>query len=229
MPPASRSYPSRTQRLQTISPDSIGGASGSKAIWIGLFLVAYAIFSIGLKNELRKEKSPLEQLPLGQTMPDFTLLDTRGNEYTLSKLAPQNKVILINFWASWCQPCRLEMPEFAAMDKADAKKGLLILAIDEDHDREQFVDYLRHKPASFPILLDPEGRLAERLGIRAYPTTVLVSADGRIKAVYEGLDQFMRFRVEALLNAKSSAAGSRVPAATPVVPPGTLRKTGDQR
>jgi thiol-disulfide isomerase/thioredoxin len=190
--------------LKTTSPHPNAGISPLKVALITFLFAAYATFSVLLKNELRKEKSPLEQLPLGRTMPDFTLLDTNGKEYTLSKIAPKNKVILIDFWATWCVPCRMEMPELEGLNKADAKKGLLILAIDEDREPGKLDAYLKQKPVGFPVLLDPDGKLAESLGIRAFPTTILVSARDTITAVFEGLDQYLRFRVEGPLNAKIS-------------------------
>ncbi|HEY1792034.1 MAG TPA: TlpA disulfide reductase family protein [Opitutaceae bacterium] len=167
-----------------------------------LAFCAFAVFSILLKNDLRREKSPLDSLPLGHPMPDFSLAGADGGEYTLSRIVPAKKLVMINFWASWCQPCRMEMPEFESLYHADSQKGLIILAVNEDQDPAKFAAYIKERPITFPVLLDRGGKLAEKLGIRAFPTTILVPADGRVTAVVEGLDQYMKFRVDAALNAK---------------------------
>jgi thiol-disulfide isomerase/thioredoxin len=174
--------------------------SRGKAVLIATFLGLFAVFSVLLKNELRKEKSPLALLPLGHPMPDFTLQDTRGSDYSIGKIAPQKKLVLINFWATWCTPCRLEMPNLEKLYEKNSGEGLLILAVNEDRDPGKLSAYLKEKPVGFPVLVDHDGALAERLGIRAFPTTILVPADGKIMAVVEGLDQYMAFRVEAELH-----------------------------
>jgi peroxiredoxin len=168
---------------------------------MALFFGTFALFSILLKNELRKETSPLAELPLGRPMPDFTLRDTQGGEFTLSRIVSHKKLVLINFWATWCPPCRLEMPDFEKMYEKSSRRGLLIIAVNEDTEPEKLEAYLQQKPVSFPILIDRDGVLAKKFGIRAFPTTILVAADDKIMAVIEGLDQYMKYRVDGVLQA----------------------------
>src|SRR5688572_28013806 len=153
-----------------------------------IFLVcAFAAFSVKVKRDLRQEKSPLETIKIGQAMPDFTLLNPDGTEFTLTKSLDENKIVMINFWASWCAPCRVEMPGFEKLYKARSKDGFLILAVNEDEERAKMDEYLAEKPVSFPVLLDKEGELMKTFGVRALPTTILVGSDGKVSAVYEGV------------------------------------------
>ena len=171
----------------------------AKPFLIVLGFGVFAVLSILLKNELRKDTSPLEQFPLGKPMPEFALQDLQGKEFALSKVEPQEKVILINFWASWCAPCRLEMPGFEKMYKKDGPKGFLILGIDEDTEPDKLAAYLKEHPVSFPILTDPSGALAKKFKIESLPTSILVSSQGKILSVVEGMDPYMDYRVQGIL------------------------------
>ncbi len=201
-----------------------------RPVLIGLFFAAFATFSLLLKTELRKEKSPLEGLPLGKAMPDFTLTDTHGSEVTLkSRIEAKPKMVVIHFWASWCAPCRLEMPELEALYQADRQRGLVILAVDEDREPEKLEAYLREKPVSFPVLIDRDGKLAESLGIRVFPTSILVPANGRILSVVEGLDQYMRFRVEGSLAPLAVGGKGEAGAASRAAPVSAAPKEGEKK
>jgi peroxiredoxin len=171
-----------------------------KKIVLAILLFAgFAVFSITLKNRLMAVKSPLEKLPLGELMPDFTLMDTAGKEYTLSQIVGEQKLVMINFWATWCGPCRVEMPAFEKLYTEKHSEGFVLLAINEDREPEKLAAYLKTKPVSFPVLLDPKNELAERLGIESYPTTILVGPDRRILEVHEGLFQYLDYSIKAAL------------------------------
>jgi thiol-disulfide isomerase/thioredoxin len=160
----------------------------------------FAVFSVTVKNQLRQEKSPLATLPIGTQMPAFTLPDRAGNPVTFGEGQPTAKLTMINFWATWCGPCRMEMPGFEKLYAAKQKEGFLILAINEDEKASDLEAYLKAKPVSFPVLVDRDGALAERFGVRAYPTTILVDDKGRIVKVTEGLEPYLEFVVEGHLS-----------------------------
>ena len=162
----------------------------------------FAVFSVTVKNQLRKQTSPLEALPLGQPMPAFTLPDRTGNLITFGKDPPVAKLTVINFWATWCGPCRMEMPVFEKLYAAKKQDGFLILAINEDKEPGALDTYLKAKPISFPVLVDTGGSLAEKLGIRAFPTTVLVGGDGKVMQVIEGLDRYLEYVIYDHLTGK---------------------------
>jgi cytochrome c biogenesis protein CcmG, thiol:disulfide interchange protein DsbE len=180
-----------------------------------VFCLLFLGYSAWLKHALLQDKSPLENLPIGGVMPDFTLNDTHGQAVKLSTLLRQNKTVLIDFWASWCGPCRIEMPMLEKLAKDDQSRGLVILAVNEDTEPDKRDAYLAAKPLTFPILLDNGRAFAEKTGIKAYPTTIVVRSDGTILSVGEGLDQFLQFKVEAALRAKPTAKGKKAPETVP--------------
>ena len=165
-----------------------------------LFLCLFAGFSIALKTELRREKSPVAALKIGEPMPDFELPDPTGKTVKLSEVSRDKKIVVVNFWATWCGPCRVEMPSFEKLYREQKNNGFIILAIAEDKDRAKLDQYLKDKPVSFPVLIDQDNALAERFKIESFPTTVLVGEGGKIREVHEGVQPYLEFAVRAALN-----------------------------
>jgi peroxiredoxin len=167
-----------------------------------LLVCAFAVFSVRVKNQLNSKTSPLTEVKLHQPMPDFSLPDANGQMVKLSDVSRNNQVVMINFWASWCVPCRMEMPDFEKMYAGKKARGFTILAIDEDKEREKADAYLKSKPVTFPILIDGDGAIAKRFGIEALPTTILVGRDGKVLRVIEGVEPYIEFVVENELREK---------------------------
>lgn len=117
----------------------------------------------------------------GFVAPDFTLDTLGGDPVTLSDL--RGRVVVINLWASWCPPCRAEMPALQAAHEADKDRGLVILAVDMTYqdsvdDAAAFVEELG---LTFPVLLDRDGTVARQYLLRALPSTYFVGPDGIIR------------------------------------------------
>jgi len=125
---------------------------------------------------------------VGSAAPDFTLFSLAGPPVSLHE--QQGKVVLINFWATWCAPCREEMPALQAAYENLADRGLVVLGVnwtqvDNLADVETFVTELG---LTFPILLDSDGTVSEDLyQVLGLPTSVLVGRDGTIRAVRIGI------------------------------------------
>jgi len=127
---------------------------------------------------------------VGAPAPDFTLNDLEGNAVTLSDL--QGQVVILNFWATWCGPCRLEMPLLQAAYVAHKEQGLVILAIDLDDPVADVQDYTDSLGLTFPVLLDPGVTIADLYRVRGWPTSYFVNRDGfidnqRVGALSEGM------------------------------------------
>jgi peroxiredoxin len=125
----------------------------------------------------------------GEPLPDFTLSDMGGQPHTLSSY--RGKVVMVNFWATYCGPCLKEIPSMARLKEKLAGKPFEILAInmaEEKSDVEAFMQ--RHKiKINFPLLLDTEGEVIEQWMVSAVPTTFILDSEGQIRyALFGGLE-----------------------------------------
>lgn len=122
----------------------------------------------------------------GFLAPDFTLDLAGGGQVTLSEL--RGKVILINLWATWCPPCRSEMPAIQQVYEANRGRGLEVLAINMTYQDSETaaVEFAREHGLSFPILLDRTGAVGYRYQLRSLPTTFFVDRLGVIQQVILG-------------------------------------------
>jgi cytochrome c biogenesis protein CcmG, thiol:disulfide interchange protein DsbE len=100
--------------------------------------------------------------------------------------AARGKVVLLDFWASWCVPCRKSFPWMNELQKKYADRGLQIIAVNLDMDRSEAASFLKAVPAQFRIEYDPKGDLATQLDISAMPTSLLLDRNGKIVKQHAG-------------------------------------------
>ncbi len=128
---------------------------------------------------------PLGAAPVsGAPAPEFGLRDLAGNLVTLADA--KGHPLLINFWATWCLPCRDEMPAIETRYQAHKDQGLLVYAIDFDEPARDVEDFVKAFNLSFQVLLDPGGKVNDLYKIIGYPTSFFVDADGVIQVVHVG-------------------------------------------
>ncbi len=144
---------------------------------------------------------------VGHRAPDFTLPDLESRPVQLSQVL-RDKAVLLNFWATWCPPCRREMPTMERAYRDYRQRGLEILAISMDAGDQRTVTemvgrFMREFTLSFPALLDLDGEVVRAYRLRGLPTTVLIDRTGTIRAVEIGLRDWSspesRKQLEALL------------------------------
>jgi cytochrome c biogenesis protein CcmG/thiol:disulfide interchange protein DsbE len=100
--------------------------------------------------------------------------------------ALRDKVVLVDFWASWCGPCRQSFPWLSAMSERYGKDGLVVVAINLDKDRDAAQAFLRELSPPFTVAFDPAGKSAEAFGVKVMPSSFLVSRTGRLVASHAG-------------------------------------------
>jgi len=115
----------------------------------------------------------------GKTAPDFEgkLLD--GGKFTLSDYIGK-KIIILNFFATWCGPCREEMPELERFYSKYRKDKLILVGISEESERDEVKTFVQKHKLTFPVIVDKKGEIGKKYGVTSYPTTVLIGAQGDI-------------------------------------------------
>jgi len=151
--------------------------------YILIVIVAIIVVSIGL-IELRKPRQ--SQIPnddknvgisIGKTAPDFELRDLSGKNTKLSDFRGKN--IILNFWASWCPPCREEMPEFQRI-YAENPESLVVIGVNLQESKENAEAFVKKLGITFPILLDPNAQVRDLYNVFTQPVTYFIDANGKI-------------------------------------------------
>ncbi len=120
----------------------------------------------------------------GRYAPDFALTDLNGETVRLSDWRGQ--VVLLNFWASWCVPCRQEMPLLQATHEAYAGDGLVVLAVNMGEERRRVEGFAADLAVTFPVLADEETTVGTLYRVRGAPTTYFIDREGVIRQRYVG-------------------------------------------
>jgi thiol-disulfide isomerase/thioredoxin len=120
----------------------------------------------------------------GGKTPALKLSDASGRELDLARY--RGKTVVVNFWATWCEPCREEMPSLDRLRARLGEKGLEVLAVNVGEAPERVARFTREVPVTFPIVFDREGASARAWKVRGYPTSFVVGPDGRIRYYYVG-------------------------------------------
>jgi peroxiredoxin len=110
--------------------------------------------------------------------PEFETVDVEGREVRLDSYA--GKVVILNFWATWCPPCRLEMPSMEKLYREFKDQGLEVVAVNFMESPAPILEFVKEKGFTYPILMDRKSRIAESYGVRRLPETVLIGRQGNL-------------------------------------------------
>ena len=121
---------------------------------------------------------------VGQLAPSFSADTSDGKTLTLDEL--RGTPVALNFWATWCAPCRAEMPELQSAVTRYADQGLVVLGIDASESAEQVEAYMDDLALTFPSVIDPDGSIAILYGVYAFPTTIWLDAEGIVRIRHLG-------------------------------------------
>ncbi len=120
----------------------------------------------------------VEKMPAGSVAPAFTLRDLNGQNVSLSNY--RGRVVFLNFWATWCGPCREEMPSMERLHRALGSRGLAVLAVNLREDAAEVARFMRKYQLSFPALLDSDGQVSSLYRVWALPMTYIIDGGGQI-------------------------------------------------
>ncbi|MCC7463704.1 MAG: TlpA family protein disulfide reductase [Gammaproteobacteria bacterium] len=126
----------------------------------------------------------LAPLTTGTAAPAFQLATAGGGAVDLAGL--KGKVVMINFWASWCGPCRKEMPILEQLHRQYRSKGLALLGVNVEPDSRAAMDWLKATPVSFPILFDADSRVSKLYQVAGMPNTVILDRRGTVRYIHRG-------------------------------------------
>ncbi|MGZ3405895.1 MAG: TlpA family protein disulfide reductase [Polyangia bacterium] len=122
----------------------------------------------------------------GQRAPEFSLPSLKGSTVALSQL--RGKVVLVDFWAQWCEPCKKELPQLDRLSKEYSSKGVVVLAVNIDKQRDNAERMVKQLGLTLDVLLDPAGSVAGSYDLPKMPTSFVVDKKGIVRFVNEGFD-----------------------------------------
>lgn len=153
------------------------------AIAIIVIAASLALFAWAWSQE-RGESGDDDSVSVGQAAPDFTLPMIDGEEATLSDY--RGEVVLINFWATWCPPCRAEMPELEAVYRQHRDEGFEILGIDQAESADLVSSYVNERDFSWTFMLDEDFAVSRDYQATSIPRSLLIDRDGTVVHIWTG-------------------------------------------
>lgn len=143
-----------------------------------LALVLLALWASGCSQESPPEKP--------RPAPDFTLPDSDGNQVRLSDY--RGKVVLLDFWATWCPPCRAAIPHIVSLQRKYRSEGFVVFGLNMDHNPEDLVSFMSRVSVNYPILMTDTAMRDSYGGVSSIPLAFLIDRQGNIRDKYMGYD-----------------------------------------
>lgn len=119
----------------------------------------------------------------GEAFPDLAKANLEGTVPDLT-----GKIVVVDFWASWCSPCKKALPVLAELSKEYGPKGVVFVAVSLDEDKADMDAFLKKNPLPFTVVRDPKGKLAESLNIQGIPVSFVIAPDGKVAAAHNGFE-----------------------------------------
>jgi len=126
----------------------------------------------------------VDQIHTGAPAPLFQLNSNNGKPLSLADL--KGRIVLVNFWASWCGPCRKEMPLLEQLNRQYRSKGVTLVGVNVEPDSAAATDWLKATPVSFPILFDVDSKVSKLYQVEGMPNTVILDRKGNVRYIHRG-------------------------------------------
>ncbi len=176
------------------------------AVWLNM--LALPVASEPLQKGLLEALS-LSAYPATMTPPQFRSRTAKGQ--TVSRAELRGRVVLLNFWASWCQECRPEMPAFEQLHRDFTAQGLTVLGVNLREGTGAIQRYAKELGLTFPLVLDSNGEIRESYGVIGLPTTFLIGRDGRTVGLAVGPREWSSVPARAIIQALlTESVGTKV-------------------
>lgn len=156
---------------------------------IAITAAVLAGFSAGFNQDIARA------VDKGQTAPEIALKTLSGESVKLSSL--KGKVVLVDFWASWCGPCRESMPVLEKLSKSYKDQGFVVLGVNIDNDAEAARKFLKDLPVSFQVVCDAQKQVAKAYAPPTMPSSYLIDRQGKIHVVHAGFKRSDAAKLEA--------------------------------
>jgi peroxiredoxin len=156
------------------------GVRKSNIVFVGLVLLAALTALPAFDGWSMGSRVPA----VGMQVEDFQLADLDGKTQSLSQY--RGKVVLVNFWATWCKPCTTEMPAMQASFDKLRDKGFVVLAINELEDDARVREHIKQYGHTFPVLMDRNNKVANQFGVFGLPVSVFIDQEGRVQEYIKG-------------------------------------------
>jgi len=152
------------------------------ALWAALWVALWAAFLPA--PAWAEDDEGLTPIPDKPMAPAFDLKDPQSQPRRLADY--RGKPVILNFWATWCPPCREEMPSMQRAHQALAAEGIAVIAVNVGDDAAAIGEFLDEVPVDFPLPMDPESLVAQSYPLKGLPTTYVIDPQGRLVYVAEG-------------------------------------------
>lgn len=162
-----------------------------------LWVAVTVVFAVVARRTFHTRPEPVAARPA----PNFALRTLDGS--LVSKRSLRGKVVLLEFWATWCPPCRESLPEMIQLYRELSTAGLEIVGISEDHDQNQLEAFIAQKGIRWPQYWDADGKLAETFHTQAVPSYIVLDREGRIFYEQRGWNELTMLRLREAIRAAS--------------------------
>ena len=162
---------------------------------IVLLLTALFLLSISAFGENQKKPTPKVGYEIGNIIPDFSITDLNGKSKSIKEF--RGKTVMLNFWATWCPPCRAEMPSMEKLWNKSKNKNFVIIAVSVDQSpTSKVAEFIKTNKYTFPVFHDANGKLAAMFLIRSIPTTYIVDKSGVILSKTRGAEDWSKLELK---------------------------------